>query len=366
MPSRTSILKCLPLIIALALCQGCWKQLLDPTGLIFGGGGDDRPSVLPDRVSDPTDKLALALGGVMPGRDELILYDGNGNPRDFTDHTLVCNADEVDDEEIVRLSARPGFETQAAGSGVLVTALASGVTAIRCSIDGNDPTDIYEVTVPPQELIQILVAEALQQLTDEAQLDPDQEGDVVLLTSVSPTGNALGSVIRNRISQINQHDDPSLFAADEDLYVADPQATYYEAVIMAEGQFSPTDRADPNYDLFMDAADRNFLAEDELIAYDQAVLTAAGIFNGDTADTTTGAFAFRSPTDEEWDAIAQAWTIHSYELPSGSGWTNASFPAFAPIQILIHPDVWTYDDGRPAFVFARMRTESDPAVTNVP
>jgi hypothetical protein len=116
----------------------------------------------------------------------------------------------------------------------------------------------------------------------------------------------------------------------------------------------------------MDAEQRKLMSGDELIAYDQAVLTAAGIFNGDTEDTTTGAFAFRSPTPEEWNSIAQAWTIHSYDLPSGAGWSDASFPAFAPIQILIHPDVWTYDDGRPSFVFARMRTSTDAAVSNAP
>lgn len=363
MPIRSSTLRIFALLFALIFCQGCWKQLLDPTGLIFGGGDDDRPSVLPSRVTDPTDKLALAVGGVMPGRDELVLFDASGNPRDFTDHTLVCNSD---DEDIVAVDVRPGFQTQAAGSGVLVTALASGVTAIRCSIDGNDPTDVYEVTVPPQEFIQILVAEAMGQLAEEAALDPDEEGDVVELSSTSPTGNALGSAIRNRISQINQHDDPGLFLADEDLYDADPQPTYYEAVILAQDQFSPTDPDDPNNDLFMDAEQRKLLAGEELIAYDQAVLTAAGIFNGDIADSTTGAFAFRSPTVEEWNAIAQALSTRSYDLPAGSGWTDASFPAFAPIQILIHPDVWTYDDGRPAFVFARMRTSTDPAVTNAP
>jgi hypothetical protein len=361
MPSRLSTFGITALLILLLTCTGCWKDLIDPFG-IFTGGGDDRPDVLPDRVLDPTDKFSLAVGGVAPGRDELIIFGTDGEPEDFTGKTLACEAE----DEIVNLENRPGFSSQAAGSGVRIVPIEPGVTAIRCSVDGEEMAEVYEVTVPPQSLIQILVAEALQQLGDEAALDEEAEGSVVKLDSQSPTGNALGSVIRNRISQINMADDPGLFMADEDDYDEDPQASYYNAVIMAEGQFSPTDSDDPNYDLFWDAQDRNFLAEDELVAYDQAVLTAAGIFNGDIADNTTGAFAFRSPTEGEWNRLVQAWTMAYVEIPSGAGWTDESFPAFAPIQILLHPDVWTYEDGRASFVFARQRTEDDFAVVRTP
>jgi hypothetical protein len=361
MPSRLSTFGITALLILLLTCTGCWKDLIDPFG-IFTGGGDDRPDVLPDRVLDPTDKFSLAVGGVAPGRDELIIFGTDGEPEDFTGKTLACEAE----DEIVNLENRPGFSSQAAGSGVRIVPIEPGVTAIRCSVDSEEVAEVYEVTVPPQSLIQILVAEALQQLGDEAALDEEAEGSVVKLDSQSPTGNALGSVIRNRISQINMADDPGLFMADEDDYDEDPQASYYNAVIMAEGQFSPTDSDDPNYDLFWDAQDRNFLAEDELVAYDQAVLTAAGIFNGDIADNTTGAFAFRSPTEGEWNRLVQAWTMAYVEIPSGAGWTDESFPAFAPIQILLHPDVWTYEDGRASFVFARQRTEDDFAVVRTP
>ena len=105
---------------------------------------------------------------------------------------------------------------------------------------------------------------------------------------------------------------------------------------------------------------------DWLIAYDQAVITAAGVFNGDIVDLTAGAFAFRSPTDAEWDLLAEALSDGADEIPDDSGFTDASFPALAPIQILVHPDVWTYDDGLPSFVFARERLDGYSAMTNNP
>ncbi|MFH1830404.1 MAG: hypothetical protein ABH871_06485 [Pseudomonadota bacterium] len=350
------------ILLVLLSCSGCWKKFFDPLGIFGGGGEDERPSAIPNRVVDPADKYLLAIGGVASGRDELVIFDGSGNQEDFTGKTLACTAD----DDIVHLTNRPGFADQASGSGVRIIPIEPGVTAIRCTVDGQDLGKTYEVTVPPQVLIQILVAEALGQLTDEAVLDEDEESDVVTLDSNSPTANPLGSVTRNRINYIISHDDPDLFSADEETFDSDPPVSYYEAVILAEGQYSPTDPSDPNHDLFDDAQDRNFLHEDELIAYDQAVLTAGGIFNGDIADTTTGAFAFMSPTPSEWNTIAQAWSMHYWTVPEGAGFTDATFPAFAPIQILIHPDMWTYDDGRPSFVFARMRTDNDFAVVNVP
>ncbi len=352
-------IKVIASLLVLITCSGCWKNFFDPMG-IFSQSGDERPSVIPDRVVNPTDKYLLALGGVAPGWDELVIFDNNENPQDFTGKTLECAAD----DEIVRLEVRPGYSDEASGSGVRIIPTEPGITAIRCSVDGEELDKVYEVTIPPQHLIQILIAEALGQLTDEAELDDD--GDTVKLQSISPTGNALGSVIRNRILFINSHDKPDLFLADKDDYDLNPPASYYDAVIMAEGQFSPADPQDPNYDLFDDAQDRNFLNDDELVAYDQAVLTAGGIFNGDIDDTTTGAFAFMSPTPDEWSKIAQAWSMYYWSIPVGAGFSDADFPAFAPIQILIHPDVWKYDDGRPSFVFARMRTEEDFAVVNVP
>ena len=105
---------------------------------------------------------------------------------------------------------------------------------------------------------------------------------------------------------------------------------------------------------------------------DRAMTTMLGFCGLDCAHC--GAFLatqadddeLRAATASEWSAISQAWTAAYLEIPDGAGWTDESFPAFAPIQILIHPDVWKYDDGTPSFVFARMRTETDFAVVNTP
>ncbi|MFA4873746.1 MAG: hypothetical protein WC690_00225, partial [bacterium] len=261
---------------------------------------------------------------------------------------------------------RNGYLTQAAGSGVAIVALKPGVVGIKCKLDGTDMDEIYEVTVPPQSLIQILVAEASQQLAEEAVIDEDVGADVVALDSVSPTATALGSVIRRRIDLIDRDDKPELFGADPTDYNENPPASYYDAVIMAKDQFSPTNETDPTYETFVEASQRRLLTGEMLVAYDQAVITAAGIFNGDVLDNTGNAFAFLSPTQDQWNAIAQAFTVASLDIPANAGFTDASFPDLAPIQILIQPDVWKYDDGRPAFVFARIRLDNTFAVVNTP
>lgn len=352
------------MFLILASLSGCSKIFRNPFD--FGGGGDDDgpPSAIPDRVIEPTSKYSLAIGGVAPGRDELVIYDADGSVRSFDGRTLEC----APDEEIVILRPRTGFDTAAAGSGVQMIATDPGVTAIRCTVDGESMAEVYEVTVPPQNLVQILVAEAGLQIKEEAVIDEDLGEDTVALGSASPTANALGSVIRNRIGLINLDEDPLLFMADASTYNSSPPASYYDAVILAPAQFSPTDSADSSYRIFDRSQDRNFLTGDWIVAYDQAVLTAAGIFNGDIADTTGGAFAFRSPSPEEWTVIFNAWASLKYFIPDGAGYSELSFPAIGMVQILIHPDVWKYDDegDRPSFVFARSRTADDVAVSNVP
>jgi len=171
-------------------------------------------------------------------------------------------------------------------------------------------------------------------------------------------------VIRNRIALINDEDDPSLFGADEDDYDSDPIGSYYDVVIYAPDQFSPTGTDDPTYDTFIEAEDRDLLSGNWLIAYDQAVLTAGRVFNGDISDTTGNCFAFRSPTAAEWDLIAG--NLGADEIPEGSGFTDESFPSLDPIQIVILPDIWAYDGGMPSFVFAREREDGAAAITNSP
>lgn len=344
----------------LIFTSGCSSIFRNP----FGGGDDDddRPSAEPNRIVEPTAKFALAVGGVAPGRDELVIYDAMGNIRDFSGKNLECTAE----ESIVLIRNRPGFDSPAAGSGVQIVAIDSGVTGVRCKEDGSDIDGVYEVTVPPQNLIQVLVAEASEQLSDEATIDTDKGDDVVALDSSSKTGNAIGAVIRNRIGRINAEDDPGLFEADAKYYDFDAPGSYYDAVITASGQFAPVHPKDPNHTTFEMAQDRNFLDEEWRIAYDQAVITAAGIFNGDILDTTGGAFAFISPTEEEWLVISESWIMHAPTVPFEAGFSDASFPSLAPVQLLIHPDVWKYKDGRPSFVFARSRTEADYAIVNTP
>lgn len=351
-----AIIACL---CAALLLSGCSK-LFWP----FGGGDDDSksPSTFPDRVIDPTTKFSLAVGGVAPGRDELVITESNGDPRDFSGKTLECRAD----DDIVQIRLRPGFDSQTAGSGVQLVAVDAGVTAIRCAVDGVDLSEVYEVTIPPQHLIQILLAEGGGQIRDEAETEERSGTTSVKLESESPTADALGSVIRNRINLINSADTPGLFEADADAYGEDPPASFYDAVILADGQFAPTDEDDPSHDNFENAQDRNFLEGDWQIAYDQALLSAAGIFNGDAADNTGGSFAFRTPTASEWSVIQSAWTTFSFVIPDGAGFSDADFPALAPIQVLIHPDLWKDTTQAPAFVFARQRTMNDYAVSNSP
>lgn len=355
-----SILRIIAVFLILTSCTGCSQLFRNP----FSSDDDDsgRPSSVPDRVANTTNEYYLAIGGVAPGGDELVIEDDNGDARNFSGQTLECKAD----DDIVILRPRPGFDTVTAGSGVLMVATSPGITAIHCTLDGQELQEIYEVIISPQSLIQILVAEAGTQLKDEADIDSPQGKSIVRLTSTSPTGNALGTVIRNRINLINSTDDPELFAADPDDYDTNPPASYYDSVILAKNQFSPTDTQDPNHKVFEDAQDRNFLEPDTQIAYDQAVITAAHIFSGDTPDSTGGSFAFRSPTQAEWSAVLAAWTGFSLTTPDASGFSDLDFPALAPIQVLIHPNIWKYSDGRPSFILARRRMSENYAVTNIP
>ncbi|MBN1283237.1 MAG: hypothetical protein JXA24_05635 [Proteobacteria bacterium] len=347
------------LLLAALFIAGCYNPFSGIMGL-FGGGGeseDERQSVLPSRVADPAAKLLLAVGGVADGRDEIIITEASGDPRDFSGATLTC----VSDKDIVRIVPRPGFSTEAAGSGVRIIPTAPGVTGITCAADGEALGLTYEVTVPPQSLIQILVAEAGGEIAGEAQVD--EGSGLVTEASESPTAQALGSVIRNRIWFTNNRDKVELFKADPDEYDSAPPASYYDAVIFADGQFAPASPSDPNHAVFLDAERRIFLGDDDLTAYDQAVITAGGIFNGDMEDNTTGAFAFYSPNSDQWQQLSLALSMYYYDIPDGAGVSDDDYPAMEPVQVLIHPDV-PRGGGIPSFVFVRMRTDSDFAVVD--
>lgn len=350
-------------ILMLTFATSCKNPFTNPFDIFedddAGGGG--RPDYAPTRVVEPHDKFFVAVGGVAGGHDELVIYDESNNVRNFQGQTLACAAD----DPIVLLKDRPGFASIEEGSGVQIVAIEPGVTAVRCTVDGQDLGIAYEVTVPPQKLIQILVAEAGSIIEDEATVNEVEGGSDVPQTSQSKTAEVLGMVIRNRIERINLADDPSMFSAVVQDYDSAPPSSYYDAVIDAPSQFAPTDEDDPTHEIFKLAQDRNFIEKSWYVAYDQAVITASSIFNGDITDTTSIAFGFYSPTDEQWTAVSNAlgWGT---EIPADAGITDEDFPSLAPIQFLIHPDVKKYDDGRPTFIIIRSRQSSDPAITRVP
>lgn len=333
-------------MLAAGLLCSC-SALFNPFGI--GGGGDDR-------VIEYTTKFSLAVGGVAPGRDELVFFDDNNQVRDLSEHQIECIAD----KDIVHFGPRPGNDTISAGSGVLIVPTEAGIATASCFIDGTPVTDKYKVIVSPQNLIQILISEAGTQLKDEATTDDD----VVKLGSESVTGNAIAAVIRNRINLIKSNGEPELFSVDAAEFDANPSVSYYDAVITAPGQFSPTNPLDSGYEIFNLAEDRKFLEDDWHVAYDQAVLTAAGVYDEDTADPTGGAFAFLSPTAEQWLSISAALASGTPDMPVDSGVLDDNFPAFSPVQILIVGGIWAYEDGRPAFVFIRHRNADEAAVTN--
>ncbi|MFA4875324.1 MAG: hypothetical protein WC690_08290, partial [bacterium] len=84
---KTRVAAALALII---FCSGCWNPFRNPFSNPFGGGGDDKPDITPSRVIQPAKKFAVATGGVMSGRDELVIFGVNGEPRDFGSSELVC------------------------------------------------------------------------------------------------------------------------------------------------------------------------------------------------------------------------------------------------------------------------------------
>ncbi len=346
----------LPVLMAASLCLSSCGYLMNP---FWGGGGDDDDDGdVNERKIEQTFKFSLATGGVAPGRDELVLFESSGMVMDLSSRQFNC----LTDKDILHFEPRPGNDTYSGGSGVLIVPTASGIATVTCLLDGVPLSDTYQVTIAPQNLIQILVAEAGAQLAGEAELD----GASVKLISSSSTGNAIASVIRNRIKLIEEENDPSLFNADETEFEADPDVSYYDAVITAPNQFSPVNPLDVNYETYKDAEDRNFLADEVRTAYDQAVLTAAYVYNDEIEDPTGGAFAFRSPTTNEWTNISEWLATGATTLPPDSGVTDANYPAFAPVQIVVLKSVWTYDDGRPAFIFIRERAASSPAVTDLP
>lgn len=310
------------------------------------------------KEKDVSGKMALALGGVASSRG-LLSLDESPNSLEFT----------TDDEELLEVSIPEGFGSFVEAGAAEIQPLAVGVGYVTPVVNTRE-RDPVKVTIPPQKLVQILMGEARGQLVREATMEDDGS---VKASSVSVTGDALGAVVRNRIELINDAENPGLFKADPARYEGDPPASYYDAVI--EGgdgvnfQFSPVDPSDRTHEIYLAAVRREEIDdEDDLIAYDQGVLTAADIFNDDTKDPTGGSFAFYTPDEAEYEALQEALSTGTTSLPVGAGTSDARYPSLAPIQVLIIPGIAsvTSRDDRPAFVFVRERNELDPAVTDTP
>lgn len=347
-------------IAVVLLNTSCGAMLWPWSELWEGKNKPGEESYSPDTPAiEATETYYIALGGVAPGRDELVLTDDSGNLTNLSGSSLRFKSD----TDMVGFLPRPGYDDFASGSGALIVPQKPGFAVATYYIDGILQGDQFLIIVPPQSLIQIMVAEAGAQLTSEAEVNSDFH---VELTSESPTANGVGSVTRNRISLILPGLNFSLFGVNELEWFFAPPSSYFDAVITAKTggvyQYSPVDPDNETYDTYTDAEARGFLDPSYHRAYDQAVITAAGIFSDTIGDTTNGSFGFFSPTEDEWKKILLAYNNSMINLPNGCGRSNDDFPSLDPIQLVIINDIWTYSDGRPSFVFIRSRESNDYAV----
>lgn len=349
-------------VLILLLFTTACGSIYDPFDLNPFDGNNNHPSANEPTV-EATDVYIVPLGGFDAGRDELVIYDEDGNIADLTGKSLEL----LPDNSNVELLPRDGFADIASGSGAKILPKFVGTTIITVRVDGIETGQAYKVIVPPQSLIQILMGEARGQIYAEAQVSDGH----VSLDSESPTANAVASVIRNRVLLIESGQPYSLFVVNEESWLSDEPSSHWDAVITAENgtfhQFSPLDETSVSYDIYYASENRENLSdESEIVAYDQAVLTAGYIFDNQIEDPAGGAFAFRSPTLDESDCLTETLEKGYGILPNDCGPGDENYPAFAPVQILIHPSVAFLDDGRPSFIFYRNRTEDEPAVTNAP
>lgn len=335
-------------------------KMLDPFGILgLGNDGDGSEESSTEGATAaavvPTKTYAVALGGVAEGRDELILYDETGEVKDLGGKTVNFSTD----NDNIQLEFRD--------SGARIVPLKVGTTIVSYTVDGEESADKYKVVVPPQSLVQILMGEARCQIVSEAQI----ENGLVALDSVSPTGSAVAAVVRNRVLLLEAGYPVSLFVVNAADWNSNPPESHWDATIIAESygvyQFTPVDPAALSNEIFLDSAKReNLYNEEDLVAYDQAVLTAAQIFDNETTDPTGGAFAFRTPTEWQAECLTTTMNLKLIILPSECGPGDEDYPAFAPVQVLIHPSVAYLSETRPSFVFIRNRSLADPAVTNAP
>lgn len=335
------------LILTTFVCVGC--NFLD-FGLadLFGGGGDNDQRVF----------FPLALGGVNPDWNKVELdKDTNFDDLEFS----------ADQSELVAFAIPTGFSSFEEADAVQLNPLAVGATEADIRYDDEIQQTLI-VSIPPPKLIQMLVAEARASLVSEALIEDGE----VSPTSFSLTGSALSWVVRNRVQLIANRDDAALFNADSTLFLEDPPASSWAAVVEAKNgnsyEFSPVNPADTNHELYLDSDSRsNMDSENLILAYDQAVTSAAQIFGSQMGDPTNGSFAFYSPSDDEYTALLTGLFSEDTVLPAGVGISDANFPALSPIQVVILLEVASRssDTDTPAFVFVRERISTEPAVTSV-
>lgn len=352
-------MKKVAMIVLCVMMTGCGSltdYFTKPFTDLFTDDSDSQaPTVTDQPMVEPTARFALAMGGVAPGRDELVIAPAPVTELQFSTASAI-----------IGLLPRPGKTNFTEGAGAQLVPQSEGTATVHYSLGGVAAASVYSVTIPPQTLIQILIGEARGQIADEVTL----ANGAVALTSRSITAEAIASVVRNRVKLIDAHNNPGLFDVDAVQYAAGGEPAKYNAVIAAVQsglyQFSPVDPQDASHDEFVNAEARSFLDQSVLAAYDQAVLSAAQVFDGSVADPTHGAFGFRTPTVDEGLCLDLAAKTPSPVLLSTCDDPDARFPAFAPVQVLIHPEVSRLSDGRPAFIFYRTRTIDAPAVTADP
>ncbi len=345
--------------VLLLLTTASCANMIDPFGLrnLFDDDDSEESATEGETAAAvaPAKTYAVALGGVAEGRDELVIYDETGAVTDLGGKTVVFSTD----NDNIQLEFHDG--------GAKIVPLKVGTTIVSYTVDDVVSDDKYKIVVPPQSLVQILMGEARGQIVSEAQV----EAGLVSLDSVSPTANAVAAVVRNRVLLLESGYPASLFVVNAADWNTNPPESHWDATVIAESygtyQFTPVDPLALSNEIFLDSVKReNLYSEEDLVAYDQAVLAAAQIFDNETADPTGGAFAFRTPTEWQADCLTTTMTLKLIILPSECGPGDEDYPAFAPVQVLIHPSVAYLTETRPSFVFIRNRSLTDPAVTNAP
>lgn len=319
-------------------------------GLSSSNDPDPIPSAAPLQF-DFDEKMTLALGGTLPGWDEVVV-------------SHIAPTDQVVLEMIPRenISATVVDATNDSLTFKIHPEL-PGIALIRYRVNDVLQDKNIKVIVPPQEMIQVLMGEARSIIPQESTLT--SEG-LVDRHSSSFTAQALLSVVRNRIKLIEERNEASLFVVDEEAFSEADLAQRYRLVIQANQngiyQFSPVDPNDPSFEAYTAASQRGGLSDSRLIVYDQALLTAANIFDESLADNTFESFGFYSPTQSQYENLLSG--LGSSELPEGIGRSDDTFPTLAPIQILILNEIspQTFDANLPSFVFVKSRTATENAV----